>query len=155
MGMLIDGEWRDVWYDTSATGGRFVRQDSAFRNWVTADGAPGPTGEGGFPAERGRYHLYVSLTCPWAHRTLIMRRLKELEDAVSLSVVHWRMREEGRPMRDRRSNQRRVGALPSLCGGRAALHRTGDGPGSLGQGAPHHLVQRIRRHPAHVQQRLR
>ena len=95
MGMLIDGEWRDVWYDTSDTGGRFVRQDSAFRNWVTPDGAPGPTGEGGFPAERGRYHLYVSLACPWAHRTLIMRRLKGLEDAVSLSVVHWRMREEG------------------------------------------------------------
>jgi glutathionyl-hydroquinone reductase len=59
MGMLIDVEWRDVWYDTSATGGRFVRQDSAFRNWVTADGAPGPTGDGGFPAEGGRYHLYV------------------------------------------------------------------------------------------------
>jgi putative glutathione S-transferase len=95
MGMLVNGEWRDVWYDTSATGGRFVRQDSAFRNWVTADGRPGPTGGGGFPAERGRYHLYVSLACPWAHRTLIMRRLKGLEDAVSFSVVHWRMREEG------------------------------------------------------------
>jgi putative glutathione S-transferase len=85
----------DVWYDTSATGGRFVRQESAFRNWVTPDGAPGPAGGGGFPAERERYHLYVSLACPWAHRTLIMRRLKRLENAVSLSVVHWRMREEG------------------------------------------------------------
>ena len=95
MGMLVNGEWRDVWYDTSATGGHFERQQSAFRNWVTADGTPGPTGKGGFRAERRRYHLYVSLACPWAHRTLIMRRLKRLEDLVSLSVVHWHMREEG------------------------------------------------------------
>ena len=96
MGMLVNGEWRrDVRYDTSSTGGRFERPSSAFRNWVTADGSPGPTGTGGFVAERGRYHLYVSLACPWAHRTLIMRRLKGLEDCVSLSVVHWRMRELG------------------------------------------------------------
>ena len=95
MGMLVNGEWRDVWYDTSLTGGRFVRQKSAFRNWVTPDGAAGPTGEGDFLAEPGRYHLYVSLACPWAHRTLIMRRLKELADIVSLSVVHWLMRERG------------------------------------------------------------
>ena len=65
MGMLVNGEWRDVWYDTSLTGGRFVRQKSAFRNWVTPDGAAGPTGEGDFLAEPGRYHLYVSLACPW------------------------------------------------------------------------------------------
>jgi len=95
MGMLVDGQWHDVWYDTASTGGRFERKASAFRNWVTPDGGPGPTGVGGFPAERGRYHLYVSLACPWAHRTLMMRRLKGLEDAVSLSVVHWRMRERG------------------------------------------------------------
>src|SRR5262249_35933772 len=95
MGMLVDGQWHDVWYDTASTGGRFERKASAFRNWVTPDGGPGPTGVGGCPAERGRYHLYVSLACPWAHRTLIMRRLKGLEDAVSLSVVHWRMRERG------------------------------------------------------------
>jgi putative glutathione S-transferase len=95
MGMLVEGEWRDVWYDTSRSGGRFERAQSSFRSWVTADGGPGPTGQGGFPAERGRYHLYVNLACPWAHRTLIMRRLKGLEDAVSLSVVHWRMREQG------------------------------------------------------------
>jgi glutathionyl-hydroquinone reductase len=95
MGMLVDGEWHDVWYDTSSTGGRFERKASDFRNWVTPDGTPGPTGAGGFPAERERYHLYVSLACPWAHRTLIMRRLKGLEDAVSFSVVHWRMRERG------------------------------------------------------------
>jgi len=95
MGMLVDGEWHDVWYDTASTGGRFERKASSFRNWVTADGAPGPSGTGGFPAERGRYHLYVSLACPWAHRTLIMRRLKGLENAISLSVVNWRMRERG------------------------------------------------------------
>ena len=95
MGMLVDGEWRDVWYDTASTGGRFERKASSFRNWVTRDGSPGPTGTGGFPAQRGRYHLYVSLACPWAHRTLIMRRLKGLENAISLSVVNWRMRERG------------------------------------------------------------
>jgi glutathionyl-hydroquinone reductase len=95
MGMLIDGEWRDVGYETSKSGGRFVRQASRFRNWVTPDGTPGPSGTGGFAAERGRYHLYVSLACPWAHRTLILRRLKQLEDVVSLSVVHWLMRERG------------------------------------------------------------
>ncbi|TWB31669.1 glutathione S-transferase family protein [Nitrospirillum bahiense] len=95
MGLLVEGEWRDVWYETKSTGGRFVRKDSAFRNWVTADGSAGPNGDGGFKAEAGRYHLYVSLACPWAHRTLIMRTLKGLEDAISVSVVHWRMLEEG------------------------------------------------------------
>lgn len=95
MGLLIDGKWQDRWYETKSTGGRFVRSQSAFRNWVTADGSPGPTGEGGFEAEPGRYHLYVSYACPWAHRTLIMRALKGLEDMISLSVVHWRMLENG------------------------------------------------------------
>jgi glutathionyl-hydroquinone reductase len=88
MGLLVKGTWRDEWYDTESTGGEFVRQDSAFRNWVTADGSPGPTGEGGFAAETGRYHLYVSLACPWAHRTLIFRALKGLEKAISVSTVH-------------------------------------------------------------------
>ncbi|MDE1146270.1 MAG: glutathione S-transferase family protein [Azospirillaceae bacterium] len=95
MGLLVDGEWRDTWYDTKSTGGRFVRKDSAFRNWVTADGSAGPSGEGGFQAEPGRYHLYVSLACPWAHRTLIMRALKGLEPMIGVSVVHWRMLEHG------------------------------------------------------------
>ena len=95
MGLLIDGTWHDEWYDTGKTGGRFVRQESAFRNWVTADGAPGPTGEGGFRAEPGRYHLYVSLACPWAHRTLIFRALKGLEDMISVSVVNPLMLDEG------------------------------------------------------------
>jgi glutathionyl-hydroquinone reductase len=95
MGLLVDGTWTDRWYDNSASSGRFQRQESGFRNWVTADGAPGPTGEGGFKAERGRYHLYVSLAWPWAHRTLIFRALKGLERAISLSVVHWLMGENG------------------------------------------------------------
>jgi putative glutathione S-transferase len=88
MGLLIDGEWKDRWYDTDSTGGAFKRQESSFRNWLTADGAPGPSGEGGFPAESGRYHLYVSHACPWAHRALIFRVLKDLQSHITVSVVH-------------------------------------------------------------------
>ncbi len=95
MGTLVEGVWKDQWYDTQSTGGRFVRWESRYRNWITRDGAPGPTGEGGFKAEPGRYHLYVSFACPWAHRTLIMRALKGLESAISLSVAHWHMGENG------------------------------------------------------------
>src|SRR6201989_1798523 len=95
MGMLIDGQWHDVWYDTASTGGRFVRKDAVYRNWITADGSAGPSGDGGFKAEAGRYHLYVSLACPWAHRTLIMRALKGLERMIPVSVVHWLMLERG------------------------------------------------------------
>lgn len=95
MGLLVDGRWHDQWYDTAKSGGRFVRQDSAFRNWVTPDGAPGPSGKGGFAAEAGRYHLYVSLACPWAHRTLIFRALKGLERFIEVSVVHWLMLDKG------------------------------------------------------------
>jgi glutathionyl-hydroquinone reductase len=83
MGLLVDGDWQE---DVSRTqGGRFIRPNTTFRNFITADGSPGPTGEGGFAAERGRYHLYVSLACPWAHRTLIFRSLKNLEDVISVS----------------------------------------------------------------------
>jgi len=95
MGLLQDGKWVDQWYDTKSNKGRFVRKDAVFRNWVTADGAAGPSGEGGFGAEAGRYHLYVSLACPWAHRTLIFRQIKGLEPMISLSVVHWEMLEDG------------------------------------------------------------
>ncbi|WP_201833444.1 glutathione S-transferase family protein [Microvirga zambiensis] len=95
MGLLVGGVWEDRWYDTKSSSGRFVRASAAFRNWVTADGSPGPSGDGGFAAEAGRYHLYVSLACPWAHRTLIMRKLKGLEDMIGLSVVHWRMLDQG------------------------------------------------------------
>lgn len=95
MGLLIDGIWRDRWYDTQSTDGRFVRPRTTFRNWVTRDGATGPSGAAGFAAAAQRYHLYVSLACPWAHRTLIMRALKGLQGLVSISVVHWRMLDQG------------------------------------------------------------
>ena len=95
MGLLVDGKWHDQWYDTKATDGRFVRSASQFRNWITADGSAGPSGIGGFKAEAGRYHLYVSLACPWAHRTLIFRALKKLEGIISVSVVDYLMAEEG------------------------------------------------------------
>jgi glutathionyl-hydroquinone reductase len=95
MGLLQNGKWVDQWYDTKSSKGRFVRKDSHFRNWVTADGSPGVTGTGGFKAESGRYHLYVSYACPWAHRTLIFRALKGLEEMISLSVVDWYMGADG------------------------------------------------------------
>lgn len=95
MGLLVDGKWQDKWYDTSKTGGEFEREQAQLRNWVTADGSAGPTGEGGFKAESGRYHLYVSLACPWAHRTLIFRQLKELEPHIDVSVVSPDMLESG------------------------------------------------------------
>lgn len=95
MGLLIDGQWHDRWYDTKATDGRFVRTEAQFRSWITADGSPGPSGDGGFKAEPDRYHLYVSYACPWAHRTLIYRVLKGLEDMISVSVVDWFMGEVG------------------------------------------------------------
>ncbi|MFD2738161.1 glutathione S-transferase family protein [Sulfitobacter aestuarii] len=88
MGLLVNGEWRDVGYDTDSSGGKFERSETQFRNWITPDGAPGPRGRGGFAAESGRYHLYVSLACPWAHRTLIFRRFKGLADHIDVSVVH-------------------------------------------------------------------
>lgn len=95
MGKLIEGVWHDVWYDTDKNKGRFERSESQFRNWITPDGRPGPTGDGGFAAEPDRYHLYVSLACPWAHRTLILRRLKGLERLIPVSVVHPLMAEHG------------------------------------------------------------
>ncbi|PCJ93470.1 MAG: glutathione-dependent reductase [Hyphomicrobiales bacterium] len=95
MGLLVEGTWHDTWYDTKASGGRFVRTDASYRNWITADGSAGPSGEDGFKAEPGRYHLFVSYACPWAHRTLIYRSLKGLEDMIDVSVVHWYMRENG------------------------------------------------------------
>lgn len=95
MGLLVDGTWHDQWYDTSSTGGRFVRSDAQFRNWVTRDGKAGPSGDDGFKAEPGRYHLYVSLACPWANRTLILRALKGLEEVISVSVVNPYMGEKG------------------------------------------------------------
>jgi glutathionyl-hydroquinone reductase len=99
MGQLVEGIWRGR-HDPPRKNGRFVRTETQFRNWVTPDGSPGPTGAGGFEAERGRYHLYVSLACPWAHRTLIMRRLKGLADAIDVSVVHWQIADQGWEFKD-------------------------------------------------------
>ena len=95
MGLLQEGRWVDQWYNTKDTNGRFVRRSPQFRNWITPDGTAGISGSGGFKAETGRYHLYVSLACPWAHRTLIFRALKGLEDMISVSVVHWYMVDHG------------------------------------------------------------
>lgn len=95
MGLLVDGVWHNSWYDTKSNGGKFERKDSSFRNWITKDGSAGPSGDAGFKAEAGRYHLYVSLACPWAHRTIIYRKLKGLEDIISMSVVNAFMADEG------------------------------------------------------------
>lgn len=95
MGQLVDGKWQTAPLSTKDTGGAFVRPETSFRNWITADGAPGPTGTGGFKAEADRYHLYVSYACPWAHRTLIFRTLKGLDDLIGVSVVHPDMLDDG------------------------------------------------------------
>lgn len=95
MGQLVDGVWHDVWYDTKSTGGAFKRSNAKYRNWITADGGAGPSGDAGFKAENGRYHLYISHACPWANRALIFRRLKGLEDHIDISVVHPDMLSDG------------------------------------------------------------
>lgn len=95
MGLLVDGVWHDSWYDTKSTGGKFERSAAQFRNWITPDGKPGPSGSGGFTPDSGRYHLYVSLACPWAHRTLIFRNLTGLQDHIPVSVVHPDMLDKG------------------------------------------------------------
>ena len=117
MGLLVDGQWQNQWYDTGKTGGRFVRSDAGFRNWVTADGSAGPSGEGGFRAEGGRYHLYVSLACPWAHRALIFRKLKRLEDLISITVVDPLMLDEGWTMRGGHA-----GTSPDAVNGKTRLY---------------------------------
>ncbi|MEQ8262719.1 glutathione S-transferase family protein [Pseudohaliea sp.] len=116
MGLLIDGQWHDRWYDTDKSGGRFVRESARFRHWVTADGSPGPDGDGGFAAEPGRYHLYVSLACPWAHRTLIVRALKGLEDLIDVSVVSPLMLSKGWTF------ETAEGSTGDRVGGRAFMH---------------------------------
>ncbi|KAA0972041.1 glutathione S-transferase family protein [Aureimonas fodinaquatilis] len=116
MGMLVDGKWQDVWYDTASSNGSFQRSVTSFRHCITPDGSPGPEGQKGFPAEAGRYHLYVSLACPWAHRTLIFRQLKRLEDVISVSVVDWLMADEGWVFSDR------PGAVPDTVNGAARLY---------------------------------
>ncbi|WP_318480153.1 glutathione S-transferase family protein [Photobacterium leiognathi] len=95
MGLLVDGKWHTDWYDTKSTGGKFERKVSSFRNWITKDGSAGITGEAGFKAEPNRYHLYVSLACPWAHRAIIYRQLKGLDSIIPMSVVNAYMGENG------------------------------------------------------------
>ncbi|MFD2236305.1 glutathione S-transferase family protein [Aureimonas populi] len=116
MGLLIDGEWHDQWYDTAKSGGSFQRTTTSFRRWVTADGRPGPDGQDAVPAQAGRYHLYVSLACPWAHRTLIFRKLKKLEDVISVSVVDWFMGKNGWEFSDR------PGTVPDSVNGASRLY---------------------------------
>ncbi len=117
MGLLVDGVWHDKGYGQDKHGGRFERDAAAFRNWVTADGKPGPSGEGGFKAEAGRYHLYASYFCPWATRCLIMRKLKKLEDAISLSITDWLMLEDGITFHER------DGVIPDPIHGAKFLHQ--------------------------------
>ena len=100
MGLLNNGIWQDKWYDTDSTGGRFERHESQFRNWITPDGSAGPDGKAGFKAEAGRYHLYVAYACPWAHRALVFRKLKGLEDMIDVSYTHWFMGENGWTFKD-------------------------------------------------------
>ena len=116
--MLLDGKWVANWQPVQAKDekGGFVRQVSSFRNWVTPDGAPGPTGRGGFRAEAGRYHLYVALICPWASRTLIARRLKGLEDVISVSVVEPTLTDQGWRFGDY------PGATPDALNGATYMH---------------------------------
>jgi putative glutathione S-transferase len=129
MGLLQDGQWVDQWYQTDGTGGSFRRQSAQFRNWITVDGSPGPTGVGGFKAEKDRYHLYVSLACPWAHRTLILRLLKGLEKMISISIVHWNMGEHGWTF------EPGVGVIPDNVNGASVLHQvyTSDDPNYSGR----------------------
>ncbi|MCK8464668.1 glutathione S-transferase family protein [Aliiroseovarius sp. S1339] len=117
MGLLQDGKWVDQWYDTKSSGGRFLRKAPQFRNWVTADGSAGPSGEAGFKAEPDRYHLYVSLACPWAHRTLILRALKGLEGMIPISIVHWYMAQDGWTF------QPVDGSMPDTVNGAQFMHQ--------------------------------
>jgi len=116
VGFLIDGVWRAEDRRAASPDGRFQRRESPFRNWVTPDGSPGPSGEGGFAAEPHRYHLYVSLACPWAHRTLIFRALKRLEEMIGVSVTHWRMAENGWTFEEG------PGVVPDTVNGASFLH---------------------------------
>ena len=140
--------------------GRFERDASIFRNWVTPDGTPGPSGEGGFKAERGRYHLYAAYFCPWAHRTLIMRKLKGLESAIDVSITHWLMLENGitfEPddgvIEDPISNAKYLYEVYRAA--KARLLRPRHRPGAVGQADEDHCLQRIRRHYSHDERELR
>ena len=137
--MLVDGKWTAAWQPVQATDakGGFVRQASTFRNWVTPDGAAGPTGDGGFAAEPGRYHLYAALTCPWATRVLIARKLKGLEDVVSVAIVEPALTDEGwrfgdYPGATRDAVNGRDLFARDLHEGRLAFHRPRHRAGAVG-----------------------
>ena len=117
MGLLVDGKWHEDWYDTKKSGGRFERFESIFRNWVTTDGSPGPAGEGGFKAEAGRYHLYLAYSCPWAHRMLIWRKLKGLEEAITVSIADSEKNGQGWTFREGE------GLIPDDVNGATYLHQ--------------------------------
>ena len=154
MGLLVDGVWRDDSFDKARMeGGRFNRPTTKFRNWITPDGSPGPSGEGGFPAEAGRYHLYVSLACPWAHRTIIFRHLKRLENVISMSVTSWHMGENGwtfdrRKARAATRSTARRSFRKSTCWPIRKYTGRVTRAGAVGQEAQDHRQQRIvRDHP--------
>jgi len=140
MGLLIEGRWHDQWYE-NARDGRFQREQAKRRHWITPDGTPGPSGEGGFVAEAGRYHLYVSLACPWAHRTLIFRKLKGLEPLIGVSVVGWLMGEQGWTF------DSDYGSTGDALDGHSYLHQryTDDDPGFSGRVTVPTLWDRKRR----------
>ncbi len=117
MGLLVNGEWHDQWYDTKKDGGKFKRDASSFRNWVTPDGSAGPSGDAGYKAEPGRYHLYLSLACPWAHRTMIFRRLKGLHNMISVAIVNAYMGEHGWSFEPGR------GVVPDIANDVSYLHQ--------------------------------
>ena len=160
--MLVDGKWTAEWHPVQAKDekGGFVRQTSSFRNWVTPDGRAGPTGEGGFAAEAGRYHLYVALICPWASRTLDR---PQAEEARRRDLGVGRRAGADRPglalrrlpgVRPRRPQWRHLPSRALHARG-PLLHRAGDGPGSVGQASGNHRQQRVRRYPADAELRLR
>ena len=138
MGLLINGQWSGSGIDaTTSKDGAYVRKESVFRNWVTADGSSG------FKAESGRYHLYVSLACPWAHRTLIYRRLKGLAEHISVSVVHplledngWEFRDDAACVKDKLFDSDYLYQVYQRAGYR--LYRAGDGTRLMGQKTKHH-----------------
>ncbi len=146
MGQLVDGIWQDQWYDTASPAGPSAAPTLGFRNWITADGSAGPSGERGFQAEPGRYHLYVSLACPWAHRTLIFRKLKGLEELIGVSVVHPDMLADGWTFATDRAGttgDRLYGAaVPArhLPQGRSEGLGPGDGAGALGPASGETIV---------------
>lgn len=152
MGLLIDGQWHDQWYNTEKSGGDFQREDAQLRNWVTADGSAGPSGDAGFKAESGRYHLYVSLACPWAHRTLIFRQLKQLQNHISVSVVSPDMLDQGWTFEQLSGTDASKGSSGDALFGYDYMHsdlypqqgrlqRPGDGTGTVGQTAKPHRQQ--------------